>query len=134
MSTGCILGWSSPTLPKILGYGEKIHVTREEGAWLSSVVTLGAVFGSFFAGALIDRIGRKWTIITLAFIEVISWFLMVFCSSIYLLYIARVIAGCGIGSALLAVPIYITEISPVRPPYSKTTFYHSNVINTNSFL
>ena len=113
MATGCVLSWSSPTLPKIEAVGERIHVSKEEGAWLSSLVALGAIFGPFIAGLVIDKIGRKWTIIADMFLYLLSWFLLAYCSMIYLLYVGRIVAGFAVGAVFTAVPMYIAEISPV---------------------
>lgn len=59
VAAGALLGWTSPILPKLQGslddnpLGRKI--TPDENSWIGSLVSVGAVIGSFVAGYLAER-------------------------------------------------------------------------------
>lgn len=113
MAAGCVLTWSSPTIPKITKEGEKVYVTNAEGAWLSSLVAMGASLGPFIASVVVNRIGRKWTILTDMLLFLMSWAMLAYFTSIYILYGARILAGIAVGCVFTILPMYIAEIAPV---------------------
>lgn len=122
MAGGCALTWSSPTLIKLkegdLSIGLKI--TDDEASWVGSLVTLGAAIGPIVAGILLDRFGRKNTILLSMVLSVISWIIIGFIPSLYALYSARALAGIAVGIIYTAVPMYIAEIAEV-------TNYNKNI-------
>lgn len=57
MTAGCILGWTSPVLPKLEQPDSFIHITSEQGSWIGSLLSLGAIVGPFLGGYLANKIG-----------------------------------------------------------------------------
>lgn len=59
VSTGTILGWTSPVLPKLSSTLDDnplgVIITEEESTWIASLVAIGAMVGSFIAGYLAER-------------------------------------------------------------------------------
>uniref|UniRef100_A0A7M5V377 Major facilitator superfamily (MFS) profile domain-containing protein n=1 Tax=Clytia hemisphaerica TaxID=252671 RepID=A0A7M5V377_9CNID len=102
----------------------------------ASVVALGALVGGLLAGILIDKIGRKTTIISTTIFYFLGWVLIAnsycyygkhggigdpeFCRKhskqwyYSMLYCGRVITGIGVGMSSLVVPVYIAEIASAR--------------------
>jgi len=102
----------------------------------ASVVALGALVGGLLAGILIDKIGRKTTIISTTIFYFLGWVLIAnsycyygkhggigdpeFCRKhskqwyYSMLYSGRVITGIGVGMSSLVVPVYIAEIASAR--------------------
>ncbi|KAF2161116.1 hypothetical protein M409DRAFT_69970 [Zasmidium cellare ATCC 36951] len=73
----------------------------------------GAFFGPFITYPIADRIGRKNAILIASIIFLIGGTLMTASNGILpLIYVGRAIAGFGIGSASLMIPVYISETSP----------------------
>lgn len=114
MAAGCVLTWSSPTIAKVTKHGERILVTIDQGAWLSSLVAVGASLGPFVASSVVNKIGRKWTIISDMFLFLASWSILAYCNLIYSLYFARILAGIAVGIVFTTVPLYVAEIAPVK--------------------
>lgn len=115
-----MLTWSSPTIAKITKSGERVQVTEAEGAWLSSLVAVGASLGPFIASAVVNKMGRKGTILADMLIFLVSWSMLAYFKSVYVLYAARILAGIGVGCVFTILPMYIAEIAPVNYPTYKT--------------
>lgn len=104
-------GWPSPSLPKLLGDEYHFTVSNEEGSSIAILSLLGDVFGAFIGAALLDRIGRKNTILLSSLPFIISWLMIANSPNIYVLYAARIMAGIADGLAFTAVPMYLGEIA-----------------------
>ncbi|KAL1137666.1 hypothetical protein AAG570_009362, partial [Ranatra chinensis] len=108
LSTGCVLTWTSPTIPKLVGDG---IVTENEGSWVGSVFGLGGVAGPFLTALCLDTLGRRATLAVNAFVFLVSWGLLCLPHVFYLVIFARVVAGIAVGASFTSIPIYITEIA-----------------------
>jgi sugar porter (SP) family MFS transporter len=75
---------------------------------------LGAMIGAATAGRLSDRMGRRRLIIIAAVVFTGGALLAAFAPTIEVLIAARVIIGLAVGSAALAVPLYLSEIAPTE--------------------
>lgn len=74
-------------------------------------MTLGAASANILVIFLLDRIGRKWTMLLVACPFVMGWFLLAFPDSYTVLIVGRSITGfCG-GVFCVAAPMYTAEIS-----------------------
>jgi sugar porter (SP) family MFS transporter len=83
------------------------------GLTVSSAL-VGTIFGAMFAGFPADRWGRKWTLMGLASLYLVSALGSAFAWNWYALVISRVIGGLGIGGSSVLGPMYIAEISPPK--------------------
>ncbi|XP_018320230.1 facilitated trehalose transporter Tret1-like [Agrilus planipennis] len=123
-TVGLILTWTSPVLPKMNNSTGTLDenpfdrpITTEEQSWIASLLSCGAITGPFVAGFLVDRIGRKWTLVYASGIPLTTSFLMLaFAKTTVLYYVARFIGGMGMGVVFTALPMYVGEISetPIR--------------------
>lgn len=116
LAASCALTWSSPTIPKLEEgdpSADGLIISRSEGGWIGSLIALGAAIGPLIAGALIDRFGRKRTVLFAMVLFVISWLVIGFFPRLYAIYVARVIAGVAVGLVYTVNPLYIAEIAEV---------------------
>lgn len=78
-----------------------------------STFQAGCFFGALLTFPLAERIGRKKAIFISAAVFLVGGSLMTASSGMLpVLILGRAIAGLGIGSTSLAVPVYIAETSP----------------------
>ncbi|KAF7596651.1 hypothetical protein BBP40_000573 [Aspergillus hancockii] len=90
----------------------KLETDTLEGNIVSSFQA-GCFFGSLLTFPLAERFGRKMAIVMAISIFCVGGSLMTAASgNLALIYAGRVIAGFGIGSVSLQVPVYIAETSP----------------------
>lgn len=129
MAAGCALTWSSPTLDKLKKKANQepdpsfsLTITDEESTWVSSLVTLGAAIGPILSGFILDRLGRKNTILFSMILSIITWLLIGFVPNLYVLCAARFVLGISVGLIFTAVPTYIAEVSTVTTPITMIVF------------
>jgi len=69
----------------------------------------GAFFGSFSGGFTMDSLGRRWTIMIGAMINLVGAILQCSAQSLGMVLAGRILAGWAVGVLSMSVPIYQTE-------------------------
>ncbi|KAF4074441.1 hypothetical protein AMELA_G00239360 [Ameiurus melas] len=115
LSFGFVLGYSSPAIPDL----QKIHdprlrLTAEEGSWFGSVVTIGAGLGGLLGGWVVEKIGRKLSLMFCALPFIFGFTIIIAAQNHWMLYVGRVLTGVASGVTSLVVPLYISETSHER--------------------
>ncbi|KAG8227208.1 hypothetical protein J437_LFUL003414 [Ladona fulva] len=111
------MGWTSPVMNRLMGITgthEPLDrpLTLEESSWVSSLLTLGAIFGPLCGGIFIDKLGRKYTLLIMAGLpSILGWILTISAKNYGMLYAARFLIGISTGSASTLGPVYVAEIS-----------------------
>lgn len=70
---------------------------------------LAGLVGGIAGGPMIDRLGRKTTILATAVPFVISWLLIACANDVYYVLAGRAICGFCVGVASLSLPVYLGE-------------------------
>ncbi|XP_018563927.1 facilitated trehalose transporter Tret1-like [Anoplophora glabripennis] len=104
-------GWSSPFGPVLLEGKYKFTITSNESSWLTVTPLIGAVFGAFVTGLVVDTFGRKRMIVFSSVPFIASWLLIGFADSSTLMFVGRFLAGAIDGLSFIAVPMYLGEIA-----------------------
>lgn len=107
-----MLGWSSPAENDVVNkdaYG--FAVTKEQWSWIGSNATLGGIISCLIIGVIMDRMGRKHTMLALIIPFTIGWSMMIWPTSVAMLYIARFLIGFSGGAFFVVAPAYIGEIA-----------------------
>lgn len=94
----------------------------------SSAIILGAMMGNFCVAFAIDRIGRKPTLIITSFLFMIGAAGTALAANIVFFIVAKLIAGLGVGIAILVAPMYIAEIAPPKQRGWLVTFNQLNIV------
>lgn len=89
-------------------------LTTGQQEWITTAVLVGAFLGAMFGGRLTDIIGRKKIIIVASIIFTVASILCGMATSPAFLIVSRILIGIAIGVSSIAVPLYISEISPAR--------------------
>lgn len=79
-----------------------------------SSVTISSALAMLFAGTIADAVGRKPTLIVVAFFYLISAFASALAPSYGAIIMARLLGGIAFGAALVLVPLYIAELVPAK--------------------
>lgn len=111
---GTALTWSSPEIPLLSNSSTTPldhALNPDEATWVSSLVTLGAAFGSFLFTCLADRMGRKYTLLSAGVPFLVCYLILAFGKMVELFYCARFIMGLTVGGVFSLLPIYAGELS-----------------------
>ncbi|CAB4309294.1 unnamed protein product [Prunus armeniaca] len=106
-------GWDNATIA-----GAIVYITEDFdlGSSLEGLVVamslIGATAITTCSGAISDCIGRKPMLIASSVLYFVSGLVMVWSPNVYVLCIARLLDGFGIGLAVTLVPLYISETAP----------------------
>ncbi|XP_063928988.1 facilitated trehalose transporter Tret1-2 homolog isoform X2 [Zophobas morio] len=109
MVVGYCSGYTSPAE---ISLKMDLKISNFHFSWISGSMPLAAVFGGLMGGPLIEKLGRKRTIIVTDFLFLIGWILNYSSSwsqEFRFLYVSRVISGCAVGIASLTLPVYLGE-------------------------
>jgi sugar porter (SP) family MFS transporter len=105
-------GWPAPSLPKLLSDEFPYDVTNEEASYITIIGYVGNLCGGLVGAALLDKIGRRRTILAIALPQLISFILIAMSYYVFeFLYVARVIGGLSEGMSLSIIPLYVAEIA-----------------------
>ncbi|XP_058790853.1 facilitated trehalose transporter Tret1-like isoform X2 [Phymastichus coffea] len=111
MACGGYLGWTSPALPHLLSTRSSFPVTVQQASWIASLYTLGGIFGSLLSPLMVDRLGRKLSLLAFAMPQLAGWGLIIGAHSYPVLYVARLVAGISHGGIYNVAVIYLAEIA-----------------------
>ncbi|KOC68300.1 Facilitated trehalose transporter Tret1 [Habropoda laboriosa] len=117
VSAGAMLAWTSPIKAKLQDSLDDnplgVKITDDENSWIGSLVAVGAMIGSFIAGYMAERWGRKKTLLAAVIPFTLGWILVASAKVVFQLYVARIILGIGLAFAFTVVPMYCGEIAEI---------------------
>ncbi|XP_057741918.1 monosaccharide-sensing protein 2-like [Arachis stenosperma] len=108
-----IQGWDNATISGAIVYikTELALQTSEEGL-VVAMSLIGATLITTCSGAVSDWLGRRPLLIISSVFYFLSGLVMLWSPNVYVLCIARLLDGFGIGLAVTLAPIYISETAP----------------------
>uniref|UniRef100_V9KG94 Solute carrier family 2, facilitated glucose transporter member 8 n=1 Tax=Callorhinchus milii TaxID=7868 RepID=V9KG94_CALMI len=115
LSFGFVLGYSSPAIPDLQkSPNPNIKLDSTQASWFASLITLGAALGGIVGGWMIDKIGRKLSLMMSAVPFVFGFTMIIAAQNVGMLYGGRVLTGLASGLTSLVVPVYISEMAHPR--------------------
>uniref|UniRef100_A0A8C0FEE1 Solute carrier family 2, facilitated glucose transporter member 8 n=1 Tax=Bubo bubo TaxID=30461 RepID=A0A8C0FEE1_BUBBB len=111
-SFGFVLGYSSPVIPELRKISDpELRLDSNQASWFGSVVTLGAAAGGILGGYLVDKVGRKLSLMLCSVPYVFGYIVIISAQNVWMLYFGRMLTGLASGITSLVVPVYISEVS-----------------------
>ncbi|XP_057963722.1 monosaccharide-sensing protein 2-like [Malania oleifera] len=108
-------GWDNATIAGAVLYIKKEFNLQTEPTVEGLIVAMsliGATIVTTFSGAVSDWLGRRPMLIISSVLYFISGLVMLWSPNVYVLLLARLLDGFGIGLAVTLVPLYISETAP----------------------
>ncbi|KAI9127692.1 hypothetical protein K1719_000685 [Acacia pycnantha] len=108
-------GWDNATIAGSILYIKREMKLENEPTVEGLIVAMsliGATLVTTFSGALSDSLGRRPMLIISSVLYFISSLVMLWSPNVYILLLARLLDGFGIGLAVTLVPLYISETAP----------------------
>jgi MFS transporter, SP family, arabinose:H+ symporter len=97
--------------------------------WAYSSLLFGCVLGSFVAGRLTDRFGRKRMLVWVAVLFAFTSIATALAPTFTLFIVARLLGGVAVGAVSLLSPMYVAEVSPPSIRGRMGTFYQFSIIS-----
>ncbi|XP_076170600.1 trehalose transporter 1-like protein [Ptiloglossa arizonensis] len=113
IDSGLHEGWSTPIIPKFENE-DPLNVSADKVVWVVNLMYVGVGLGSIVPFLLMDRIGRKGTLLFATLPKISSWILIGKAETVPQLYIGRILAGIGCGITYAVMPMYLGEVSSKR--------------------
>ncbi|CAM8981374.1 unnamed protein product [Rhodiola kirilowii] len=110
-----IQGWDNATIAGALLYVKKEFQLESQPTMEGLIVAMsliGATIITFCSGGIADWLGRRPMLIFSSILYFISGIMMLWAPNVYMLLLARLLDGFGIGLAVTLVPVYISETAP----------------------
>ncbi|MEX2456065.1 MAG: sugar porter family MFS transporter [Balneolaceae bacterium] len=98
------------------------------GTFIMSMALWGTVIGALFGGIPCDRFGRRKTLFWIGVLYLVSALGSAFAPDPYFFSFSRFIGGLGVGASSVAVPIYISEITPANNRGKLVALYQFNIV------
>lgn len=106
-SLGCGLGWSAPCVELLKSKLDDFSINV-----IAAVFPIGAALGTLTVPLLVDRIGRKWTMMVLMPVFVSGWIMLICAGTVVPFFvIGRIVTGACGGMCCVLAPMYSAEIS-----------------------
>ncbi|MFZ2024145.1 MAG: sugar porter family MFS transporter [Terracidiphilus sp.] len=118
-----IITGAGPFLTRHFGFSEIGQ------GWAFSSLLFGCVLGSFFAGRLTDRFGRKRMLVWVAVLFALTSIATALAPTFPLFIFARFLGGVAVGGVSLLSPMYVAEVSPPSMRGRMGTFYQFSIIS-----
>lgn len=110
LGLGANTGWSSPYIPYLLSNSSSIPTTNIQASWCALAPLMGSLVGPLLGANIVDKIGRKKSLLVIAPITFTCFIGMAFSKHIWYLTAFRLAAGLTDGATYTVIPMYIGEI------------------------
>jgi len=126
---GFLMGFDASVISGVVKFIEpQFDLSKLELGWAVSSLTLTATLAMMVSGPLSDRFGRKVMLMVAAVLYAISAIGSAIAPTFFLLVVARMIGGFGVGASLILAPMYIAEISPPKMRGRMVSFNQLNIV------
>ncbi|KAF7277185.1 hypothetical protein GWI33_009330, partial [Rhynchophorus ferrugineus] len=111
ISDGMTYGWTSPMIPYFTEGKGNIVMTEKEAQFMETINLLGSASGLPFVLYLVNKIGRKKSMLIASFLGSLCWLTLIFAPNKEIIYTARFFAGMAGDMCFVAAPMYVAEIA-----------------------
>jgi len=116
MIMGTTIGWSGPALhllrPNDTDHSQDVFpMSDNDASLIASLMPAGALLGSLSGGFLINRFGRKGTIMFNTVFFTLCYLCLVAAQNVWMLFAGRFLCGLATGITSIVTPTYVAEIS-----------------------
>ncbi|CAF4838717.1 unnamed protein product [Pieris macdunnoughi] len=119
------ISWSSPMLVKLADPSQtplSRPITDNEGSWIVSMGYLISAFSNVIGSFLLDKIGRKYSVLVCAVPKLSMAFFLIFVTEVWMVIFARAVMMLNDCFLFCVVPVYAAEIASITQRGSLGTF------------
>jgi len=90
---------------------QEIPITSTQFNFIASLMPAGALIGGLSGGLLMDKVGRKGSMMGISVFFALSYLLLACAKNVWMLLIGRFLTGIASGMTTISAPTYVSEIS-----------------------
>ncbi|GAB7088064.1 sugar porter family MFS transporter [Marinifilum fragile] len=126
---GFLMGFDASVISGVIKFIEpQFDLSKIQLGWAVSCLTLTATLAMMLAGPVSDRFGRRTVLKFAAALYFISALGSAIAPNFFMLVLARMIGGIGVGASLIIAPMYIAEIAPPQLRGTMVSFNQLNIV------
>lgn len=118
-----VISGADQPIQELWGLSDLFH-----GTFIMSMALWGTVVGALLGGYPNDAFGRRKVLFWIGVLYLLSALGSAFATNPYMFSIARFIGGLGVGASSVAVPVYISEITPAHNRGKLVALYQFNIV------
>nr|XP_023022234.1 facilitated trehalose transporter Tret1-like [Leptinotarsa decemlineata] len=111
ISDGMTYGWTAPFIPYLISEDSHLKTTKYEAEFLETALLVGSFCGLPVTIYLVDKIGRKMSLLLASFVVFIAWIVIALGNRIEYIFVARFACGMSGNMAFVAAPMFLAEIA-----------------------
>uniref|UniRef100_A0A7G3AKB0 Putative facilitated trehalose transporter tret1-2 n=1 Tax=Lutzomyia longipalpis TaxID=7200 RepID=A0A7G3AKB0_LUTLO len=111
INTGFAFGFSAVVIPQLKAPDSVLPIDESQASWVASLSSASTPVGCILSGYLMDRWGRKKTLIVTEVPLILGWLMIAFATDIYMIYIGRLLVGLGSGMVGAPARVYTSEVT-----------------------
>lgn len=96
-SVAMTMGFTAIFLPQVRNVTDPLHMDDSTSSWYASINNLAAPLGSFAAGMVMDRFGRRMSILLPLIPTILLWSMTAIAQSVPVLFFCRTVIGLFTG-------------------------------------
>ena len=131
---GLGLGWSSPAQTMLVDEVQYFPISISEFSWISSMITLGCAISCLPVGYLMNKFGRKMTMLSLVVPFTIGWVLVIWAQNFTMMCIGRLLIGLAGGAFCISAPQYTAEIAEKEIRGTLSSFFQLMMVSGILFV
>jgi sugar porter (SP) family MFS transporter len=126
---GFLMGFDASVISGVVKFIEpEFGLSKLELGWAVSSLTLTSTLAMMLAGPLSNRFGRRLILRWAAVLYAISAVGSALAPDFFMLVMARMLGGLGVGASLIIAPVYIAEISQPHLRGRMVSFNQLNIV------
>jgi MFS family permease len=95
-------------------YNNYFEITTATKAVNSTATSLGAILIALFAGFIVDKFGRRYSVLASALFNILGAVITASAQNLAMFIAGRMVVGLGMGLAQTAAGIYVAETTPPK--------------------
>ncbi|GJQ66058.1 hypothetical protein Trydic_g4144 [Trypoxylus dichotomus] len=109
-SASSLFNWTSPAIPKLQS-DQYPGINFNDVSYLSVIPPIATIITSPFYDYLLNKFGRKYTLLSVAVFHLLSFMLIAIAKNIWVFYLSRVLFGISDVFMFGSLPVYISEVT-----------------------
>ncbi|GBP66540.1 Facilitated trehalose transporter Tret1-2 homolog [Eumeta japonica] len=111
LGAGATAGFSAVLIPQLQDAGNAEEYSTETISWVAGIASFPLFFGNLISGYLMERLGRRMSLLMLSVPFVLGWIIIGLANEIYVILLGRFITGFCQGWLGPLGPVFVGEIS-----------------------